>query len=73
MENEQEKKKVGRPKNNPIVQEVVDEKNQDRLDMEKRSQEEYITIDDLGKRWSATFQKIAALDQTTGIGTVATQ
>ena len=39
-------KKVGRPKNVPVKEEVVDEKDQLILDMEKKDNED-ITIEDL--------------------------
>lgn len=72
-EEKKEVKKVGRPKSNPVVDEVVDEKNQTILDMEKRnSDENYISIDDLGKRWKDFFSKMAQYDGKEGIQTVAT-
>lgn len=65
-------KRVGRPKTNPIIDEVVDEKNQERLDMNKKESEK-ITIEDLGKRWNSAFQKMASLDGQSGIANVATK
>lgn len=61
-------KKLGRPKK-PEVEEAVDEKQQERLDMEDKN----ITIDDVTKRWNNTFNQMALLNGSTGIGTVATQ
>ncbi len=71
--NEQTKKKLGRPKNPVVAESVVDEKSQERLDMEK---EDRITIDDLTERWQKTFDKIASLDTMvsgTTVSTVATK
>lgn len=68
-ENEKTTKKLGRPKNEK-TDVVVDEVGQDRLAMDKKD-EEVITIDNLTKRWKKTFQNIAELNGTPGIGTVA--
>ena len=65
-----EEKKLGRPKN-PEQDIPVNETTQERLDMEGDSTNEYISIDDLTKRWKATFNKIAQMATTPGIGTVA--
>ena len=65
-----EEKKLGRPKN-PEQDIPVNETTQERLDMERDSTNEYISIDDLTKRWKATFNKIAQMATTPGIGTVA--
>lgn len=67
------KKTVGRPKRNPVIEIPVDEKNQDRLDMNQKEKDQYITIDDLGNRWKKLFDQMASLEGTAGIGTVATQ
>lgn len=40
-------------------------------DSSNPNSEEYISIDDLTRRWRNTFQKIAAFNGTPGIGTVA--
>ena len=66
-------KKVGRPKNNPIVEEVVNEKEQNILDMEKKDDSDYISIESLTRRWKQTFTEMAKLDGSTGISTVATK
>lgn len=66
-EKETKTKKLGRPKK-PVTQEIVDEQNQERLDMEKKDN---ISIDAITKRWNDTFTKMAALNGTNGIGTVA--
>ena len=66
-------KKVGRPKN-PNLDVPVDETNQERLDMADKApeaQEGYISIDDLTRRWRNTFQRIAYLNGSSGISTVA--
>ena len=66
-------KKLGRPKH-PQEDVPVNETTQDRLDMADTPDsgtEEYISIDDLTQRWRNTFQKIAVLNGTPGIGTVA--
>ena len=71
--NEQTKKKLGRPKNPVVAESVVDEKSQERLDMEK---DDRITIEDLTSRWQKTFDKIASLDTMvsgTTVSTVATK
>ena len=66
-------KKLGRPKNKNL-DEVVNETNQERLDMDQQnSNTKRITIDDLTERWKNTFQNIANLNGTPGIGTVAAQ
>ena len=70
--NEQTKKKLGRPKNPVVAESVVDEKSQERLDMEQ----ERITVEDLTERWQKTFNKIASLDTMvsgTMVSTVATK
>lgn len=72
LEEKKAVKKAGRPKNNPIVEEVVDEKDQIILDMEKKD-DKYITIDDLGKKWKSVFNQMATLDGKEGIQTVATK
>ena len=68
-----QKKKAGRPPKARPTEETVDEKIQDRLDMADRNQqqESKITIDEVTKKWNTTFQNIAMLDGTPGIGTVA--
>ena len=64
-------KKLGRPKKSEIDA-VVDEKTQERLDMTKKDEVlEHITIDELTRRWNTTFQHMALLDGSTGIGAVA--
>ena len=64
-------KKLGRPKNPVAEDSVVDEKSQERLDMEKKEQ---ISIDDITAEWKKTFDKIAALDTMgSNISTVATK
>ena len=66
-----EQKKLGRPKNPVAEDSVVDEKSQERLDMEKKEQ---ISIDDITAEWKKTFDKIAALDTMgSNISTVATK
>lgn len=66
-----EQKKLGRPKNPVAEDSVVDEKSQERLDMEKKEQ---ISIDDITAEWKRTFDKIAALDTMgSNITTVATK
>lgn len=75
-ENHEDKKtvkKVGRPKSNPVVDEVVDEKSQVILDMEKKEGEDYISIEDLTNRWKQTFNKMVEYDGKPGIQTVATR
>lgn len=66
-EKEIKTKKLGRPKK-PATQEVIDEQDQERLDMEKK---EIISIDAITKRWNDTFARMAAMNGTNGIGTVA--
>ena len=66
-----EQKKLGRPKNPVAEDSVVDEKSQERLDMEKKEQ---ISIEDITAEWKKTFNKIAALDTMgSNITTVATK
>lgn len=71
-ENNKPVKKVGRPKNNPVIDDIVDEQSQDRLDMTKKDEtDSYISIEDLGKRWNKAFNDMAQLDGESGIQTVA--
>lgn len=69
--NEQTSKKLGRPKNPVVEDSVVDEKTQERLDMEQQNK---ITLEDITAEWKKTFDKIAALDTWgSNISTVATK
>mgnify|MGYP003304087612 CR=1 FL=1 len=61
-------KKLGRPKKSEI-DEVVDEKTQERLDMEDA--QEHISIEDLTRRWNTTFQHMAMLGGSSEIGAIA--
>lgn len=69
-EDEKKKKALGRPRN-PEPEDPVDERGQERLDMEGEGDDGKITIDALTKRWQNTFSKMAQLNGTPGIGTVA--
>lgn len=72
-DNKEPDKKLGRPRH-PQEDVPVNETTQERLDMTDSSNpnsEEYISIDDLTRRWRNTFQKIAAFNGAPGIGTVA--
>lgn len=76
-QDKKEEKKIGRPKN-PKVDVPVDETSQDRLDMSGNNtptpdtgNNSFISIEDLTERWKTTFSRIAGLDGTSGIGTVA--
>ncbi len=72
-DSERKTKKTGRPRN-PVVEDVaVDEQGQNRLEMSQPKEQENISIEDLTKRWKGLFSKMAQLDGTDGIGTVATQ
>ena len=71
QEDNSQVKKLGRPKKSEIDA-VVDEKTQERLDMTKKDEVlEHITIDELTRRWNTTFQHMALLDGSAGIGAVA--
>lgn len=72
-EKNKEPKKIGRPKKPVVEDTVVDEKDQERLDMSTKIDNEYLTVNDLTKRWQTTFSKIAQLNNSTGLQTVATQ
>lgn len=65
-----ETKKVGRPKSVPVEDTEVNEKDTERLEMAKKEQEA-ITIEDLTAKWKATFDKMYAINGTSGVGTVA--
>ena len=66
---EKEPKKLGRPKKDPVMDEVVNEENVERLDMEQ----EVITIEDLTKRWKQTFESMASIDGLKGANIVASK
>lgn len=65
-----ETKKVGRPKSVPVEDTEVNEKETPRLEMADK-QQEAITIEDLTAKWKATFDKMYAINGTSGAGTVA--
>ena len=63
---EKKKNKPGRPKNAPVLDTVVDEKSQERLDMEQSQ----ITIEDLTKRWKSFAIKMGEAAGESGLNTV---
>ncbi len=63
-----EEKKLGRPKNPTIEDEVVDEKNQARLDMEEQDK---ISVEDINKRWKRTLESMVGLERGAGLTNVA--
>ena len=65
-----ETKKVGRPKSVPVEDTEVNEKDTERLEMAKK-EEKAVTIDDLTAKWRSTFDKMYAVNGTSGVGTVA--
>lgn len=73
-ENKENVKKIGRPRN-PVVEDIaLNEQDQERLDMSARQKESsYISIDEITAKWNKTFNNMAQLNGSTGIGTVATQ
>lgn len=69
-------KKLGRPKK-IVADDTVDEVGQERLDMDREltrsvesHSEDYISIDDITRRWQKTFANIASLNNTPGLETV---
>ena len=69
-------KKLGRPKK-IVADDTVDEVGQERLDMDREPtrsveshSEDYISIDDITRRWQKTFANIASLNNTPGLETV---
>jgi len=54
---DEEKKKVGRPKKNPQVDEVINEEQVEKLEMSKKE----VTLDDLSGRWSNAMSIITKL------------
>ena len=72
MAEQKEPKKLGRPKKVVKPEDtIVDEQTQERLDMSDKSKKGKISIDEITKRWTQTFDKLKGLEGTAGIGTVA--
>lgn len=73
MAEKKEPKKLGRPKKVVKPEDtIVDEQTQERLDMSDKSKKgKNISVDEITKRWTQTFDKLKGLEGTAGIGTVA--
>lgn len=61
-------KKAGRPKNVPVEDVEVNEKNTERLDMAKKPSDDI--VEDLTKKWKSLFNKISYASNIEGVGAV---
>lgn len=70
MAEELKKKKAGRPKKHPDKDfDVVDEKSVDRLEMDKK---EFLTVEDMGRRFRSSYFQIMQADREDKSGVMAT-
>ena len=62
------KNRPGRPKNTPVLDTVVDEQSQARLDMSE--EDSLVTVDDMTKKWKSFAVKLGEAAGESGISTV---